>query len=221
VTADNAGHLRVWDVRRRSLKREMTMSAPGPLTGLAFSRDAKLAIAGPFPFVMDDLGAEVVRLGEISLAHPVSGIALSPDGQTLAVGALTGTVTLWDVASRTVHAGPFKGDVGAVRNLAFTPDGQTLATAGDLGALRFWDTATGRALGDPLPVRDRRIDGLAIAPNGSSLATGDAYGVVQFTPGAGGVRGSGQVAGRSRAISGPCLGGRPFVPGRRAGVGQA
>lgn len=107
---------------------------------------------------------------------------MSPDGQTLAVGALTGTVTLWDVAGRTVRAGPFKGDVGAVRNLAFTPDGRTLATAGDLGALRFWDAATGRALGDPLPVRDRRIDGLAIAPDGSSLATGDANGVVQFTP---------------------------------------
>lgn len=182
VTADDIGHLRVWDVARRSLKRELTMSVPGPITGLAFSRDAKLAIAGPFPFVMDGLGAEAVRLGEISLANPVSGIALSPDGQTLAVGALTGTVTLWDVAGRTARAGPFKGDVGAVRNLAFTPDGRTLATAGDLGALRFWDAATGRALGDPLPVRDRRIDGLAIAPNGSSLATGDANGVVQFTP---------------------------------------
>jgi WD40 repeat protein len=183
ATADNVGRLRLWDVARRAVARELEMSVPGPLTGLAFSRDGKLAVAGPLPFVMDDVAAEPVRLGEVSLANPVSGVALSPDGRTLAAGALTGTVTLWDVSSRTARAGPFTGDVGAVRNLAFTPDGTTLATAGDLGALRFWDAATGRALGEPLPIRDRRIDGLVFAPDGGSLATGDANGVVQFAPG--------------------------------------
>jgi WD40 repeat protein len=83
LVTDVVGHMRVWDVQRRSLLRELTMSVPGPLTGLAFSLDGKpLAIAAAA--VRDGRpGAEAVRLGAISLAP---GLRCRVESETLAIG---------------------------------------------------------------------------------------------------------------------------------------
>lgn len=62
--------------------------------------------------------------------QPVSAVALSPDGRTLATGNAVNQLRLWDV---TDPARPRLGDavLPGHRGLAFPPDGRVLA-AGDL-----------------------------------------------------------------------------------------
>jgi WD40 repeat protein len=72
----------------------------------------------------------------------VTGLAFSPDGETLAVTDGSGMLSLWKwdtgESFKTVeaHAGPCYG-------LAYSSDGKRIATCGvDDGCLRIWDAAT-------------------------------------------------------------------------------
>jgi sugar lactone lactonase YvrE len=107
----------------------------------------------------------------------LSGIALSPDGRTLAcggrlnVGMSEGTIPLWDLASgkllRTLRTGA-KGVMG----VTFSPDGKTLAACGydekQCGSITILDARTGgrvrrMEVGAPL------VTVLAFSPAGETL----------------------------------------------------
>ena len=74
----------------------------------------------------------------------IRGLAVSPDGATIASGDGTGLVVVWDAARRK-PVRSFKPGAGAVWWLAFTPDGKRLlSTHGD--ALTYSEVATGETL---------------------------------------------------------------------------
>jgi WD40 repeat protein len=87
------------------------------------------------------------------------------------------TVTIWDVARRTVVAGPlpshpYRDEIhsrGGVVDVALSPDGGTLVTAGGEGTIRLWDVARGAALGEPLKARG--VNSLAFSPDGRTFAS--------------------------------------------------
>ena len=69
-------------------------------------------------------------------------VAFSPDGQLLASGAMTGAVTLWDVASgRELRT--LSGHSSDVFSVAFSPDGHMLASGSGDGTVRLWDPSSG------------------------------------------------------------------------------
>ena len=72
----------------------------------------------------------------IGHTQSITGLALSPDGSTLATAALDKTVRLWDVRSFRRLGDPLAGSVYAV---AFSPDGRTLAGGGFDGKVRLWE----------------------------------------------------------------------------------
>lgn len=75
-------------------------------------------------------GAEVTEFAGHTAG--VRAVAFSPDGSTLASGALDGTVRVWDPVTGDVLRG-YDWGLGPVHAMAFAPDGLTLAVAGDGG----------------------------------------------------------------------------------------
>jgi WD40 repeat protein len=104
-----------------------------------------------------------------------TGLALSPDGQRLALGHFTGLVTVWDTADgrllHTLHGFNIPNDAPA-----FSPDGRLVAAVGSLDEpARFWDTASGKEV---LTLRGVQ-ECLAFSPDHRHVATGGAGGTVK------------------------------------------
>jgi WD40 repeat protein/DNA-binding SARP family transcriptional activator len=102
----------------------------------------------------------------------LEGVAISPDGHTLASAADNGTVSLWDVATHRRLGQPLTGHTASVNDVAFSPDGTLLASASDDATVRLWDLATRRPAGRPLRSHAQLLTSVAFSPDGKTLVTG-------------------------------------------------
>jgi cytochrome c len=114
---------------------------------------------------------------------PIAGLALSPDGATLASAAWDRSVRLWPLAGGAPRV--LEGNANNVNGVAFTPDGKSVVSAGYDASLRIWPLAGGSDLVRNLPTP---LNAVAAAPDGEIVAAG-ANGKVYFVSGAGEVRG--------------------------------
>jgi len=132
---------------------------------IAFTPDERVLVTAPYNYAFGgptevhftDTATGAARAAPMPLPTYPHGLAVRPDGRTLAVARLNAT-TLIDLPGGTVtHQLAEKSCVGAV---AFHPDGSRLVAAGrngwgKLGAgLRLWNPATGAAAGDFHPLGD-------------------------------------------------------------------
>src|SRR5438876_840162 len=72
----------------------------------------------------------------------VYGVAISPDGKTLASGCGAETIKLWDiddVARRSRASASFHRAV--IRSLSFSPDNRTLASGSEDRTVKLWNFA--------------------------------------------------------------------------------
>jgi len=110
----------------------------------------------------------------------VRGVAVSPDGETIAVRYYKrggGGVVLWDVAGRKrLSDNPLPVKENSDAHVAFSPDGKTIAAGydgdGD-GGVVLWDVAGRKRLSDdPLPVKEGSVTDVAFGPDGKTIAAG-------------------------------------------------
>jgi WD40 repeat protein len=121
-----------------------------PVRALAFSRDGTLLAAGS-----DDNTTLLVRitndggrirtsvLYQIGGEEPVTAVAFSPRGTTLAIAA-GHDAQLWDISHPRRPSGPLTlpgATQAAMISVAFSSSGTMLAAAADDGAIRLWDVA--------------------------------------------------------------------------------
>jgi WD40 repeat protein/DNA-binding XRE family transcriptional regulator len=134
-----------------------------------------------------DLYTALVTVGNAALCTPmightdaVRGVALSPDGRTLATGSTDRTVRLWNITDPTNPAPlgqPLTGHTDTVKSVAFSPDGHILVSSGDQNAVRLWnvtDPTHPTPLGPPLTGHTSYVNSAVFSPDGHTLATASA-----------------------------------------------
>jgi WD40 repeat protein len=112
---------------------------------------------------------------DVALAKPSWAVAVSPDGQRVAVGV--------DYAVRLFRAGgkhpdaELTGHTGRVSGAAFDGTGRTLATSSWDGTVRVWDVESAREVAR-FPLSVGQLTAIACSPDGTRLAVGGTAGGV-------------------------------------------
>src|SRR5439155_21208691 len=97
---------------------------------------------------------------------PITAVALSGNGATLAAASLDKTVTLWSVADgKVLQKVPLPAAVQAV---AFSPDAQTVAVGLADGGLKLVKAADGKEV-KGLAGHKGAVTAVAFTPNGDLL----------------------------------------------------
>ncbi|MBS0260614.1 MAG: DUF1080 domain-containing protein, partial [Planctomycetes bacterium] len=100
-------------------------------------------------------------------------IAISPQGQFLAIGKGTGDLVLWDFQTQAVAKTLVDGPGGFSRALAFSPDGRYLADSRADAVVVLWDMTQNKVIAE-LPGREPGVivNRLAFSADGSHLIGG-------------------------------------------------
>ena len=147
ISASYDGEVRI--TRLADQRRLRQLQLPAALNGLAMLPDGGIVLTaadGRVRVLDPDL---TVRF-EIELPDgPLTAVAVSPDGRTIAVAGMRTPATLIDVAARAV-ARRILGPGLPIWALAFSVDSRELFTGGADRALRRWTVATGEPVGAAL-----------------------------------------------------------------------
>ncbi len=112
---------------------------------------------------------------------PCNFLALSPDGQTIAVcGYQARELQLVKVHDQTSRVA-LQGHTGSINGLAFSPDSRLLVTASTDQSMRIWDVAQGREKARLLGHVDAVMD-VGFSPDGRVIATAGKDRRVLFWP---------------------------------------
>lgn len=109
-------------------------------------------------------------------AGPITNLALSADGQTLATASKDGTARLWDLTHPTAQPAPLatlSSPPVAINGVSLSPDGRTAVTTSDDNTIRLWNISNRTA---PTPTSTYtlagagRIHGATLDPTGHTAA---------------------------------------------------
>jgi WD40 repeat protein len=128
--SSGAGSSALWDINNGKKllsynSYQATIASSGKVVAVALIKNG-----------LGEIQVHQIPTGELVGYIPVKGyaLALSPDGQVLAVGE--NTITLWNVSNGALLA-ELKNE-GLFGRLIFSPDGRLLTLTGIDGSIRFW-----------------------------------------------------------------------------------
>jgi WD40 repeat protein/beta-lactamase regulating signal transducer with metallopeptidase domain len=170
--------LRIWNVAAGSLDSLIETGHEEIIYGLSITPDGKQFVSGSWDKVVkvwdagtheEKLALRAKRFGPEN-DYPVSSVACSPDGKTLAVAGEERAIKLIDPKTGGIkHL--LEGHEDIVAQVRFSPDGKTLASAGFDGAVILWDTASGKRR-HTLKGHDNWVFCVAFSHDGAMLASG-------------------------------------------------
>ncbi len=112
--------------------------------------------------------AAIIRLGKGHISYGDRAIAISPDGQRLAVASGIG-VWLYDVV--TLRELALLAHTDQVTSVAFSLDGTMLASGTGDGTVKLWNVEAGQNIAT-FAGHAGSVESIALSPDGKTLATG-------------------------------------------------
>ncbi len=175
--------LQLIDAATGAVRARPALDGDGPAVALAFSADGRVLAAASEKHVGLFSAATGERVRSLEYGGLISSLALSPDGQHLAVGDYSSAkVVVWQTATGLQEQelpAPSRG----VRAVAFSGDGLRVLAGCEDGALATWEVASGQRL----QLRIAHPGGafaLAFSPDGRLLLSGGADGTARLASGA-------------------------------------
>lgn len=108
----------------------------------------------------------------------ITSLAVSPNGKLLASGDETGTMKLWDIATRREVAS-LPGHSGRVTSFVFSSDGKTLVSTSWDKTVKVWDVIASRER-TTLTDHTREVNCAEFSHDGKILATAGADGTLRL-----------------------------------------
>jgi cytochrome c len=163
-----------WSVAGESAEQVLRFHSDA-VNAVAFLRDGRMATAGADARIAIWTAGRQ-RPNAVLEGHraPIVGLAVSPDGTTLASASWDRTVRLWPLAGGEPRV--FEGHSQNVNGVAFTPDGRSLVSVGYDLTVRIWPLSGGQPEIVTLP---SPLNAVAISSDGE-IAVGGADGKVYF-----------------------------------------
>ena len=172
------GEVRLWDAKSHALVA--TLGRHGAAVwSVAFTSNCKLLVSGSSDTTAK-LWDVAAKREQATLATsetpPVTAVAYSPDGMSVAVATDQAVIDLYDAATGGKRA-TLSGHAGGVTCLAYTPDGRTLASGGADKTVRLWNPASGTQTA-VLDKHTGTVHAVAVSPDGRRLASAGEDGAV-------------------------------------------
>jgi small GTP-binding protein len=101
--------------------------------------------------------------------RPITGLAWSPDGESLASASLDGTVRIWSLRDRQ-QTRILQGHSDGVLAVAVTDDGRRIVSGSADATLKVWDVATGNLI-CTLVGHAMSVTGIALLSDGRIIST--------------------------------------------------
>lgn len=165
----------LFDLRKRAVKSKQQPQRGKRVQRLAVQPEAKLVAWTTVEHRLQVWKLTSPDKLDAALAKPAWAVAVSPDGQRVAVGV--------DYAVRLFRAGvkhpdaELAGHTGRVSGAAFDGTGRTLATSSWDGMVRVWDVESAREVAR-FPLSVGQLTAIACSPDGTRLAVGGTAGGV-------------------------------------------
>jgi len=160
------GEIKLWDHRTGEVKRRLNIEQDEPSLVAASRNGKSFAEVSQEKLLLWDTNSDAKRIVLLPGEQPVSALALSADGQMVAVGSGS-EVTLLTPGGEVVKK--LSGPEGSLSGLAFSYDGRLLAAAYEDGVISIMNVASGRI--EKVLRALTGITALVFAPNGVTLAT--------------------------------------------------
>ncbi|MFM7407175.1 MAG: trypsin-like peptidase domain-containing protein, partial [Cuspidothrix sp.] len=169
--------IKIWNLGTGQLIRTLSGHSAG-VWSVAISPDGR-TLASLYSGSITSRGTVEHIIGIWNLAtgeliHTLSsyskGVAISPDGNTLASDSYDRAITIWNLATGELIR-TLSGNSAGVNSVAISPDGRTLAGGSDDDTIKIWNLGTGQLI-RTLSGHSHSVFSVAISADGQTLVSG-------------------------------------------------
>lgn len=159
----------------------------GGINAAEYSYKEKFLVAGGAAGILRlwDIKAEKPKIQfDYKIGCPIFSLAVSPDGDIIAVSASDKVIRLLNAKLGSVIKNLNIESNGVDQRLLFTKDGEVLISIEPMGdncqpsLIRFWDVKSGKEICSPVVGHKSRIKSACLSPDNSLLATGSLDGSI-------------------------------------------